>query len=135
MTYDYLETVKDDFRDFIRLSRDDVSAAYPVEFTHLQDYVAHWLESGSAIRLTGNNFGTYMRVVVRIIDAWNKDPTLNGAIEHPVQGIMAPEGSGAVFIDPEYFGSIATRQLLGLGNVDQYAMPGSAGPWRPLPHD
>lgn len=105
--FDYINQIKGQFRDF--LTEMDSQEGH----THLQDYFASWLDSGECAQAVGGRFDTYMRVVVRVIDEWQRDPTLEGAIRQPVEGIMNPEESGAIFIDPEYFAVVAFNNLMG----------------------
>jgi hypothetical protein len=57
----------EDFKIFIQNDGDVIAASL------LQDYLAHWVGSGSAIIATGS-FDAYLRAVVLIVDEWRRDP-------------------------------------------------------------
>lgn len=92
---------------------------YPEEverYTHLEDYLNHWLKLGNAVEETGGNFGTYMQVVVYIIDDWLQDATM-GVIPSdrpPLQGVIKDPESPDVpyFMHPDVYGSIALKKMM-----------------------
>lgn len=112
--YDHMDAVVEDFVQFLADDHNqEMFAIATGEFTHLQDYIASWVERGDAIEVSGGDFGTYMRGVVRIIDAWHSDEeNVRHYIRRPVEGIYA-RTPGASFIDPEFFSYNAMKRQLG----------------------
>lgn len=109
---DYIDWAAFEFSACISARADEL-AQRGGEFTHLQDYLMVWLEEGDAIECSGGRFETYLRIVVRIIDQWQRDPTVDGAIQQPVVGILDPERTTAWAVSPEYFAYVAIRKQLG----------------------
>ncbi len=119
MTYDYLGWCIDAFKDHVTVQQQKEETT---GFTHLQDYLIDWLEYGDAVEKTAS-FATYLRVVVLVIDEWSKDATLERHLDRPVTGIIDAESTGSLFIDPDYFASVALKKQLMPQAVETVAMP------------
>lgn len=108
---EYLDDSPPPFFDFIR---DFDTSAYQENYTHLQDYLAAWLEAGDAgdaIRYTGRNYETWLRAVVHIADAVFRDPSVldfNGTPK------SESELAAATSADDMYLVQPCERRIVGL---------------------
>lgn len=111
LAYDYLSYAYEEFKGFVATRAED-AARFPDDFRYLQDHLVIWLEQGRAVEVAGGKFDTYLRVVVRIIDEWVRDPTLGGVLRQPVEGVLDVQRDGYLCIDPDYFAARALKKAL-----------------------
>jgi hypothetical protein len=129
----YIERAAERFFEFAR-HLDTTDAG---DFTHLQGYLAAWLEQSDGITQTGRNYETWLSTALHIADAVFKDPSLldydganmtveeyrqyaadNPAIKPPpfepyprqIEGIIDPEASSSLALDQHYYEYRAERR-------------------------
>jgi hypothetical protein len=132
-----MEYLDDDPPPFFEFVKNYDTTAYQSDFTHLQDYLAAWLESGdtgNAIRYTGRNYETWLRTIIHIADAVFSDPSIlnfNGALrtdaeveaatstedmyavqpyERRIVGIRDPGRNSSLVFDRHYYEYVAYEQ-------------------------
>ncbi|MCA1604320.1 MAG: hypothetical protein LC775_02295, partial [Acidobacteria bacterium] len=69
----YVEDARDRFFEFAQ-HRD--TAAYQDDFTHLQDYLAAWLEESDGVEYTGRSYESWLETAIHVAGALFKDPSL-----------------------------------------------------------
>jgi hypothetical protein len=101
---EYLDDCPPPFFDYIKGY--DTSGQQE-DFTHLQDYLAVWLEAGDegeAVRYTGRNYETWLRTIVHIADAVFRDPSLLdfGGTPPPDAETAAVQSTEEMYAVPPY---------------------------------
>jgi len=121
----YVEAARDRFFEF---TQHYATAAYQKDFTHLQDYLAAWLEDGDGVEYTGRSYEAWLETAVHVADALFRDPSLIDYVGTPkteveyaadpsddahsrrVVGIVDPNDSSSLVFDRQYYNVIAYRQ-------------------------
>lgn len=92
--------------------------------THLEHYIAYWLEEGPGVGDTGGDFTTYLEAVLLIIYTYEQDPSiLNYAgdrelglppRERQVTGLLNLEAPGRWCFDRRSYNQLAYGRLQGV---------------------